>query len=326
MAARALWVLVFISFAACKGKKPMTDFVSPQRSVDSILAKIRDAYSFRPEEVRAYRENPRIYPLLVEKLRTLEDDKQAAAIDRFDDLGAAIVPGEDGKGTELAPYIADLFLIQGLVEFLGDAGEDVREAAARRIFEDVPDLYLRNFGKEVAEKLVAYPQTSRAAQLLAKTGSERALALIRSNRAIREQDPMWTAQALAKLGDSAREDFLIDRYRKEKDEGEKRDLAMMLGFVATPKTILALARDLRNPMTYEWNQTGLRSFRIHVIQGLSRAYPMEPLLWKPNGAPRDDGYYDAIEDWAETKLGVQWDAPRPPFLYEMEVPTPASGP
>jgi hypothetical protein len=202
----------------------------------------------------------------------------------------------------------------------------VREAAVRQIFGNVPDLYLRNFGKEVVEKLVAYPQTSRAAQILAKTGSERALALIRSNRAIREQDELWTAQALAKLGDSAWEDFLILKYREEKDVGEKRELAMMLGFVGTPKTILTLARDLRNPTTYEWNQTALRSFRVHVIQGLSRAYPMEPLLWKPNGTPRDDRYYDSIEEWAETKLGVKWDAPRPPFLYEMDVPSPASTP
>jgi hypothetical protein len=325
MSARLLWVLILVSFAACKGKKPMSEIVSPQRSVDSILAKIKASHSFRPEEVRAYQENPHVYPLLMERLRTLEDAGQAAAIDRFDDLGAALVAGEGGEGLAFAPYISNHFLIQGLVEFLGDKGEDVREAAVRQIFANVPDLYLRNHGKEVAEKLVAYPQTSRAAQLLAKTGSERALALIRSNRAIREQDELWTAQALAKLGDSAKEDFLIGKYRKEKDDGEKRELALMLGFVATPRTILALARDLRNPMTYEWNQTGLRSFRVHVIQGLSRAYPMEPLLWKPDGTPRDDRYYDAIEDWAESKLGVTWDAPRPPFLYEMEVPAPAGG-
>lgn len=325
MAFRFLWVLVFTSFAACKGKKPMSEILSPQRGVDSILAKVEQSYSFQPEEVRAWQEHPRIYPALMERLRTLPDEKQAACIDRFDALGAAIVAGDaDGKPA-FAPYISNLFLIQGLVEFLGDKGEDVREAAVRRIFEDVPDLYLRNFGKEVAENLVAYPQTSRAAQILAKTGSERALTLIRNNRAIREQDESWTLQALAKLGDTAKEDILIERYRKEKDEGEKRELALMLGFVATPKTILALARDLRNPMTYEWNQTSLRSFRVHVIQGLSRAYPMEPLLWKPNGTPRDDRYYGSIEAWAETKLDVGWDAPRPPFLYEMEAPTPASG-
>lgn len=304
----------------------MPEDISPQRSVDSILVKINQSYSFQPDEVKAYQENPRVYPVLLEKLRTFEDERQAACIDRFDDLGAAIVPGDGGEKPSFAPYISNLFLIQGLVEFLGDKGEDVREAAVRQLFENVPDLYLRNFGKEVAEKLVAYPQTSRAAQILAKTGSERALTLIRSNRAIREQDELWTAQALAKLGDSVKEDFLIEKYRKEKDEGEKRDLALMLGFVATPKTILALARDLRNPMTYEWNQTARRSFRVHVIQGLSRAYPMEALLWKPDGTPRNDEYYESIEGWAESKLGVKWDAPRPPFLYEMETPSPASSP
>jgi hypothetical protein len=119
---------------------------------------------------------------------------------------------------------------------------------------------------------------------------------------------------------------LIEEYRKEKRDGPKREQAAMLGFVATPKAILALARDLRNPMTYEWNQMSRRSFRVHVIEGLGKAYPMEPLLWKPDGTPRDDRYYDGIEAWAEAKLGVTWDTPRPPFLYEMEAPTPAGNP
>lgn len=121
------------------------------------------------------------------------------------------------------------------------------------------------------------------------------LSVIRSNRIIREQGELWTAQALAKLGDSLTEDHLIKLYKQEKGEGRKRDYAWMLGFVATPKTILTLA------------------------------YPTEPVLWKPNGTPTDDRYYETIEEWASSKLGVAWDAPRPPFLYEMDVPTPAQG-
>jgi hypothetical protein len=110
--------------------------------------------------------------------------------------------------------------------------------------------------------LIAFPETPRAAQILSKTGAEKARSLIRSNKLIRDQDEIWTAQALAKLGDSLQEDFLIKKYREEKDEGEKRDDALMLGFAGTPRTILALARDLRNPMSYEWHQTALRSIRV----------------------------------------------------------------
>lgn len=301
----------------------MPEKISPSRAVDSILAKVRESDSFEPEEVKAWQEDSRIYPALLERMRGLKDEEQASCLERFDDLGAAVVARQDGEGFFLAPYIADLNMIHGLVEFLGDKDEEVRETAVRQIFDYVPDLHLRNFSAEVITHLVSYPETSRAAQLLAKTGSEKALSVIRGNRVIREQDEGWTLQALAKLGDSAREDTLIENFRKEKQPAPKRELAWMLGYVATPKTILALARDLRNPMTYEWNQTSKRSFRVHVIQGLGRAYPMEPLLWKPDGTPRDDRYYQDIEDWAESKLGVTWDSPRPPFLYEMEAPTPA---
>lgn len=39
--------------------------------------------------------------------------------------------------------------------------------------------------------------------------------------------------------------------------------------VAAPEAILALARDLRNPMTCEWDPMSRRSFRVHGIEGLS---------------------------------------------------------
>lgn len=319
------WIFLLYALSACKGNKPMSEVISPSRAVDSILVKVKESYSFKPEEVVSFQENPHVYPALLERMKSLDDKLQVKCLERFDELGAPVIGHPEDGTPYLAPYIANLVLIKYLVDFLGDGNRHAREAAARQIFENVPDIYIRNHVKEVIENLVSFPQTSRAAQILAKTGSEQALSIIRSNRIIREQGELWTVQALAKLGDSLKEDHIIRLYKQEKDEGRKRDYAWMLGYVATPKTILTLARDLRNPMTYEWNQTALRSFRVHVIQGLSRAYPMESVLWKPNGTPMDDRYYEAIEEWASSKLGVTWDVPRPPFLYEMDVPTPAQG-
>jgi hypothetical protein len=45
---------------------------------------------------------------------------------------------------------------------------------------------------------------------------------------------------------------------------------------------------------------------------------MEPIFWKPDGTPREDSYYQHIEEWVTAKLEITWDAPRPSFLYETD--------
>lgn len=63
-----------------------------------------------------------------------------------------------------------------------------------------------------------------------------------------------------------------------------------------------------------------RSFRLHVIEALSLAYPFEPLLWVPCYRPTGDAYYEQIENWAVKTLGVTFTRPRPPFLYQEDAP------
>lgn len=166
------WIFLLYALSACKGSKPMSEVIFPSRAVDSILVKVKESYSFKPEEVISYQENPHVYPALLERMKSLDDKHKVKCLDRFDELGAPVIGHPEDGTPYLAPYIANLVLVRYLVDFLGDKNRHAREAAARQIFETVPDLYIRNHVKEVIENLVSFPQTSRAAQILAKTGSE----------------------------------------------------------------------------------------------------------------------------------------------------------
>lgn len=298
----------------------MSDLISPKHTADAIIARIVNRDGFTPEELKSYQESPQIYAALVEKIKTQNVETKTWCIGHFLDLGSMVEPSKEDGTLEGPPYIGNLVLIRGLVEFLGDKELDVQNRASREILDYVPDLHLRNFSKELIDRISADPNISGAADLLGKTGSERARALIRTNKVIQSESEASTKRALAKLGDSVLEAEIIESYKKENDLREKANLAHDLGFIASPRTILTLAQDLRTPLTYPWNQRAHRSFRVHVIEGLGKAYPMEPLFWRPRMTPTKDAYYQAIEEWATKNLGVTWNSPRPQFLYQIEVP------
>lgn len=300
----------------------MTHFISPSHAADAIILKFKSRGGFESAEIKSYQESPRIYQALISKMKDLDVETKTFGIGSFAELGSPIEPSAEDNAFMRPPYISDLTLIQALVGFLGDKNPDVRNAASRELLKNVPDLYLRNFSKELIEIIAADPGITDAAELLATTGSERARNMIRTNPLIREQSETSTRKSLAKLGDSVIEKEIIHAYKMEKDPEDKAKLALTLGFIASPKSILVLAQDLRNPLTYPWNQQAHRSFRVDVIQGLHIAYPMEKLFWKPAFSPTEDSYYGAIEKWATDNLGVTWSNSRPPFLYETSVPTP----
>jgi hypothetical protein len=303
-----------------KGKKPMSNLISPKITAESILSKAKNSGYFELGEILAYQENPQVYSALVQKLKLSDKETKVACLSAFSDLGSTVEASPEGEGFGSVPFIGNSTLIGFLVESLGDKDREVRNEASRQVLKWVPDLYLRNHSKEVVDHISANPSIDDPAELLAKTGSERARALIRSNTGIRNYSGFSTRISLAKLGDSVQENETIEAYKKEQDMREKKILAHALGFIASPKSILTLAQDLRTPLTYPWNQRAPRSFRVHVIEGLGKAYPMEPLFWRPQITPTKDTYYQAIEEWATKNLGVTWSTPRPPFLYQIEVP------
>ncbi|MDB5047248.1 MAG: hypothetical protein JWO30_319 [Fibrobacteres bacterium] len=301
----------------------MSNIISPSHAADAIIAKIREGNGFELEEIKGFQESPKVYEALAAKMGHVDPKTKIDCLEEFLELGSILEVSKDDGRLDGPPYIADLILIHTMVAFLGDKDLDVQNAASRELLKWVPDLYLRNFSNELIGRIAANPGITDAAELLAKTGSEKARGMIRTNSVIRSQSDFSTRKSLAKLGDSLLEKEFIESYKREKDPREKSDLALALGFIASPKSILTLARDLRNPMTYPWNRQAPRSFRVHVIEGLHIAYPMEKLFWRPMFSPTEDTYYEAIEKWATEHLGVTWKEPRPPFLYEISVPTAA---
>jgi hypothetical protein len=314
-------LLLLPPLSISKGTKPMSNLISTSHTVNSILEKIKQENEFEPSAIKSYQESPQVYIALAAKVKTLEGKVKVSCIEHYQELASVPYISPEDNSLSTTPYLGDLTLIHSLVEAMGDKDRDVRNAAAKQLYENVPDIYIRNFSKELIDHITAYPTVDNAPELLAKTGAERARALIRTNSALRKVSNFSTKKSLAKLGDSALENAFITSYKKEEDMREKRDLAYALGFIASPKTILTLAQDLRTPVTYPWNQESPRSFRVHVIEGLGMAYPMEAIFWRPSSTPRADAYYDGVEAWVTAHLRVTWKTPRPPFLYEMEAPS-----
>lgn len=137
---------------------------------------------------------------------------------------------------------------------------------------------------------------------------------------MREADPHESMLALAKLGDKKAEKKVLEKYEDAHGPKKKAEAALDLGYVATDKTVMALARDIRTTEVYIWLAQSRRSMRVHIIMGLHRAFPTEPVFFPPIIKPKDDSYYEKVEQWLTNRLGVTWDRPRPPFLYEEEAP------
>ena len=142
----------------------------------------------------------------------------------------------------------------------------------------------------------------------------------------------------ARLGDIGTEERLVKRFRNESDPVKKGELALKLGYVATPGCVYALACELRNPLRFEthWD---IYSVRYKVLQGLGRSLPHHALfndellvVVDATSGIGDDataekysgGYIGRVEQWAAKTFRIVWQRPRPPFLLvrSKAVPTP----
>ena len=221
-----------------------------------------------------------------------------------------------GKSADTAQmHVLRADVVRALVATLADPESAVRDAASRVLANDVPDALIRNHAEQVVRRVEQQPTMARAAFLLGRVGSERAKALI-DNGTVAGVSAEDLDIVRAKLGDSAAEDRSIERYRAALPrEGEVGDVARwteQLGYLATPRAVLALARDVRHPGTYVWRHGSKRMVRADVVQALAKAFPYEahPHLVEPE----DDGGYDRVERWVTAKLGVTWTEPRPAFV------------
>lgn len=246
---------------------------------------------------------------------------QADAAADLADLGCQWVESKgDGEG-EYGPYLIDESIVAVLVSALaGTKDPDLMDAVTHILSHITPDSLVRNHAAELEAVLGKHNDLRWNGMLIGKIGNRRGLKVIQNSKSYLEGNPSEALAVLGKLGNTEAERKLIEKYHAEKDGTQKEGLARLLGYMATPKAVITLAVDLRTPFTYAWNQRAQRSFRIHVIEALSLAYPYEPLLWRPRYRPTSDAYYEQIEQWAEKTIGVKFTSPRPPFLYQEDAP------
>lgn len=309
--------LALISVSVATGKKKGGKMLG---SADKVWSTMVSSGFLKPDEVIDCRAERQCIGILSEKWRRSEKPQKIHLLPKFRNLGGQILEAEGEVPARIGPYLIVDEIVSLLVEALNAEDPEVRDEACRILANDTPDSLVRNHTSLIEKAWVTFPEIAGGALLIGKLGNQRALELFGVSHELQKTDSIEVQAVFGKLGQLEKEAALVTAYQNETDPKEKRNLAWYLGYMAQPKSLIALAGDLRSPFAYEWNQKAKRTFRIHVISALSRAYPREPLLWKPFFRPTGDEYYASIETWAEQTLGIEWNQPRPPFLYEQDVP------
>ena len=327
--ARRLVVAVFAALApllALEGcNRPMVNNATQSTSLSAILARLDDGQAFGTDEVIRCKRVPDLIPDVIASLRGRPQRTRQAGLLFLVDLGRPVVKAEGELPERLAPLVDDPAVVAHLVTLLTEPAPDLRNGACLTLVNEVPDPLVRDHIPAILDGIRRYPATDGAALLLGKTGADAARVLMLATPDLCDRSAGDNLAAFARLGDRTAEDALIDAYRKGVDPREKADTALRLGYVGTLRCVLTLARDVRTPEAYVWHSLSRRSMRVHVIEGLHRALPIEPLLWPPFFKPQDDSYYEAIEAWLTRNLAVTWDRSRPEFLYEEDAPLPGGG-
>jgi len=215
--------------------------------------------------------------------------------------------------------VSDAKVVKALVEALDSAMPEVRACAASLLASDIDEGALRSVGADIV-RLVGKHGNVDGILLLGRTGRQDARELLSTDRRFLSYSKDAVQLALAKLGDADAEAELIRAFENAKDPRDKHRCADSLGYVGFDRAVRALAAELRTPEEIRYG--ALYSLRVFIISALSRACPKEEVLWKPQEQeqPKDDAYYEQVENWAVRKCGTVWKHPRPRFFYTMAMP------
>lgn len=298
----------------------MEDHSDVQHRLRQLLARLQSAAGIEIDERLAMARDSLLIKELAAAIPEQPSEVRRRAAELLADIGRPVLAEDDDHPERFAPCIDDACVAACLVGLLSDDDPGIRDFAGRILSQDVPDLLVRNHSQEVMLAVFRYPNVSGGALVLGLTGAERARRFLEENEVIQDVSPDDVRSALGRLGDHEAERQVIDDYLKTDDPEARAEIAIRAGYMATPRAILMLATDMRSPETYEWQMKSRRSFRVHVIEGLHRAFLTEPLFWKPFYKPEDDSYYDRIEKWLMERVGVRWERERPEFLYQEDAP------
>lgn len=305
----------------CESRNSNTKASSMITRADTIWSKITLHAGLDRDEIRSCQLETGCIEQVVSQWTRSNAKSQADAAENLAELGCQWVEAKGGVPGEFGPYLIDESIVAVLVSAVaGTKDPDLLRAATHILAKITPDSLVRNHADEIETALARHKDLRWKGLLIGKLGNRRGLKVILDSKSYLEGNPSEAFAVLGKLGSTESEQKLIEEYLAEKEGKQKDGLAQLLGYMATPKAVNILAADLRSPITYAWNQKAQRSFRLHVIEALSLAYPFEPLLWRPRFRPTGDAYYEEIEQWAEKTIGVKFTRPRPPFLYQEDAP------
>lgn len=287
--------------------------------VQQIILQLTNNESLSTQEIMRLGQSPDASVVMIQTTKEL----RLSSLDVLIELGRPILPEDKPATLPQRPgqIISEPHVIAYLVELLEDNYSDIRSKACSALAEFVPPALMKTHIKAILKAIQHYPDMDKALLLLGKTDIPEALEILNHNSILSNSSEDDAIMVRARLGDKKAEDAIIKAYSQANSPEEKGALAPRLGYVASQQTILLLAREMRNPAFYYWNKKSRRSLRIHIIEGLHRAFPAEPLFWTPYYTPADDSYYDSIEKWLVGKLKISWNVPRPEFLYQEDAPS-----
>lgn len=264
--------------------------------------------------------NPGAASAWVQRMRQARPEFRERAMGLTVDLGRVQIPRSSDSPARPGPIVDSPDVVDFLVESLTDNSAGVRRKAGVALAALVPaDMLARHWGA-LQRAFDQFPLTDGALLILGKTGRPEARAYLDQHPEMARSSAQDLEMVRARLGDYAAEDAVLAAYVTAGTPQAKALQARRLGYVGSDRAVRLLARDVRTPVTYAWLDAAQRSLRIHIIEGLHLAFQREPIFWPPPTQPRNDSYYEAIERWLSDRLGVHWDHPRPPFLYQQSAP------
>lgn len=213
-------------------------------------------------------------------------------------------------------HILSLLVNEGLSK-----DDQASEASLTALQELAPASLLQPYGKALTKELEVHPGTTLFL-VIAKAKPAEAAPLVRKLMGT----PRWSKAlnariAAAALGDSALEEEFAAVFTSATDGEEKARAARNLGLIGTETALRTLASGLRSDLVIDEPQRYFkRSVRVDILAALSYNFPEEMALFETQ--IHDDSGYERAERFCETRLGVTWNQPRPPYLKIRGYPIP----
>lgn len=232
------------------------------------------------------------------------------------DIGLQLDPLREA-GTEALRVPQIIELLAGPALTTSDLGSEAAMDALRKL---VPARDLARHAAAFVAALVRAP-SDEGFLLVAKVKP----AQLRAEVDALATAPDWLSSESAQIARAAlgardvEDSFLATADRATTGPALARALAS-LGLIGTPRSLRAIALQLRTPLTITIPGAFERSVRLNALEALLYNFPEEPALYPNNIVTEDD--YAAAERFCRATLGVTLRDPPPPFMTVRGFPIP----